>query len=379
MTESPSLVQRLLRVPLFYKILLGNLLIVTLGAATGTVITVWHVRRYPEDLHLWLIGVFVAVGLIVSFWVNNMILRVALKPLDRLQEGVDAVGQGRLDVHVYNDGPSDERFDRLIDTFNHMVAQQQADARRLQMLSHRILQAQEDERQRVARELHDEAAQALTSLLVHLRLLERSQTPEQAQQRVHELRELTAQALEEVRRVALDLRPKILDDLGLIAALGWRVDELNADGHAKATLRVEGVTERLPRTVELVFYRVAQEAMNNAARHAEANTVTLTLARRADLLSLEIVDDGKGFDPAAKLGDKYDAVTHSTGGLGLAGIRERMSMIGGTGEIESSPGQGTRVAVTVSLSALPADENDNIQSAGATVVTTTPSSQSVLK
>jgi two-component system NarL family sensor kinase len=124
---------------------------------------------------------------------------------------------------------------------------------------------------------------------------------------------------------------------------------------------------------------VAQEAMNNAARHAEANIVTLTLARRADLLSLEIVDDGKGFDPAAKLGDKYDAVTHSTGGLGLAGIRERMSMIGGTGEIQSAPGQGTRVAVTVSLSALPADENDNIQSAGATVVTSAPTGQPVLK
>ncbi|MBI1297342.1 HAMP domain-containing protein [bacterium] len=380
MTESPSLVQRLLRIPLFYKILLGNSLIVTLGAAAGTVVTVWHVRRYPEDLHLWLIGVFVVVGLIVSFLVNNVILRVALKPLDRLQEGVNAVGQGRLlDVHVYNGGPSDERFDRLIETFNQMVAQQQADAHRLQTLSHRILQAQEDERQRVARELHDEAAQALTSLLLHLRLLERAYTPEQAQQRVHELRELTAQALEEVRRVALDLRPKILDDLGLIAALGWRVDELNADGRAKATLRIEGVTERMPRTVELVFYRVAQEAMNNAARHAEANNVTLTLARRADLLSLEIVDDGKGFDPAAKLGGKYDAVTHSTGGLGLAGIRERMSMIGGTGEIQSSPGQGTRVAVIVSLLALPADENDNIQSARATVVTTAPTAQPALK
>ncbi|MEZ4830426.1 MAG: sensor histidine kinase [Caldilineaceae bacterium] len=360
MTEPSSLLQRLLRVPLFYKILLGNSLIVTMGAVAGTVVTVWHTRRFPNDMQFWLIAIFAAVGLIISFLVNNWILRVALKPLDRLQEGVDAVGEGRLDVHVRNGGPSDERFDRLIDTFNQMVAQQQADARRLQMLSHRILQAQEEERQRVARELHDEAAQALTSLLVHLRLLERSYTPEQAQQRVHELRELTAQALEEVRRVALDLRPKILDDLGLIAALAWRVDELNADGRAKATLRVEGVTERLPHTVELVFYRVAQEALNNAARHADAETITLTLARRGELLSMEIVDDGKGFDPAQKLGARYDADTHSTGGLGLAGIRERMSMIGGAGVIESSPGAGTRIAVSVSPSAMPIAETDAV-------------------
>lgn len=358
MTDPSGLLRRLLRIPLFYKILLGNSLIVSVGAVAGTVVTVWHVRRYPEDLHLWLIGVYAVVGLIVSFLVNNWILRLALKPLDRLQEGVDAVRQGRSDILVRDKGPSDERFDRLIETFNQMVAQQHADARRLQLLSHRILQAQEEERQRVARELHDEAAQALTSLLVHLRLLERAYTPEQAQQRVHELRELTAQALEEVRRVALDLRPKILDDLGLIAALAWRVDEFNAAEGARATLRIEGVNARLPRTVELVFYRVAQEALNNAARHAEAATVTLTLARRDDVLSLEIVDDGKGFDPAEKLNSKFDASIQHTGGLGLTGIQERMSMIGGVGEIESAPGEGTRVAVTAFLSTLPVQEHN---------------------
>ncbi len=358
MSESSGLVQRLLRIPLFYKILLVNSLIVVLGAIGGTVVTVWHVRRYPEDLHFWLIAAFVAVGMLVSFLVNNMILRLTLKPLDRLQEGVDAVGKGRLDVQVQKDAHSDERFDRLIDTFNQMVQQQQADARRMQMLSHRILQAQEEERQRVARELHDEAAQALTSLLVHLRLLERAYTPEQAQQRVHELRELTAQALEEVRRVALDLRPKILDDLGLIAALRWRVDEFNAAGQARATLHVEGVSERLPRTVELVFYRVAQEALNNAARHAEATSVTMTLARHDDILSLSITDDGKGFDLSQKLSGKYDEITGSTGGLGLMGISERMSMIGGLGEIQSSPGQGTQVLVSASLSVPGIAESD---------------------
>jgi two-component system, NarL family, sensor histidine kinase UhpB len=335
---------RFLRVPLFYKILLANSAIVAVGAVAGTVIPVWHVLSYPDDLHYELIVLFIAVGLAISFAVNKRILQVALKPLDCLQAAVDAIRRGEPDIQIVCPGPSDERFDRLIETFNQMVSQQAADAHRLQTLSHRILQAQEEERQRVARELHDEAAQALTSLLVHLRLLERAYTPEQAQERVSELRELTAQALEEVRRVALDLRPKILDDLGLIAALGWRVDEFNAAGDAVASLTVEGIHERLPRTIELVFYRVAQEALNNVARHAAATQVMLALSSNEGHLSLSVGDNGRGFDtsrPAPQNG--------TAGGLGLLGIRERMSMVGGTVEIVSTPGQGTRLCARVPM------------------------------
>ena len=113
---------------------------------------------------------------------------------------------------------SDERFDRLAATFNQMLDTLEQDARQLHQLSQAILQAQEDERQRVARELHDEAAQALTSLLVRLRLLERADDPAAARQHIQELRALTARALEDVRRVALELRPTILDDLGLADA-----------------------------------------------------------------------------------------------------------------------------------------------------------------
>lgn len=347
MTNLPSL-QRLMRVPLIYKILVGNMLIVALGAVVGTVITVWHVRRYPEDPHYGLIVIFVAIGFAISFVVNNQILKMALQPLDCLQAAVNAIRRGQPGVQIRCGGPTDERFDRLVETFNLMVSQQAADAHRLQTLSHRILQAQEEERQRVARELHDEAAQALTSLLVHLRLLERAHTPEQAQQRVHELRELTAGALEEIRRVALDLRPKILDDLGLVAALAWRVDEFNAAEGATATLHVEGISERLPRMVELVFYRVAQEALNNAARHAAATHVGLMLSRSGETLHLSIVDDGKGFDVARKLDSQSP---NHTGGLGLLGIRERMSMIGGGAEIDAAPGHGTRIAVHAPIAA----------------------------
>jgi two-component system sensor histidine kinase UhpB len=328
--------QRILRIPIFYKILLANSAIVGLGAAAGTVITVWHVRRYPEDIHYELIAFFTVAGLILSFFVNRWVLRRALEPLGRLQEAVDEIRQGQPGVRVALGSVSDEQFERLAETFNRMVAELERNAQQLKQLPHQILQAQEEERQRLARELHDEAAQSLTSLLVLLRLLERARDPEKAQQHLQELRDLTARALEDVRRVALDLRPTILDDLGLAAALEWRVDELNQAYDVQATIQIEGLGQRLPRDIELVFYRVGQETLSNVARHARARHVAISLRRENGLINLEVVDDGVGFDPNALPGPELR-------GLGLLGMRERMAMITGMLTIESEPGRGTRV------------------------------------
>lgn len=330
------LLQRVLRVPLFYKLLLANSTIVTLGAVFGTSITVWHVRTYPQDVHDELIALFVGVGLVVSFVVNNWVLKRALTPLDRLQTAVDAVRGGVTNVRVEPGLTSDDRFDRLAETFNQMIERLEENAQRLQHLSRQILQAQEEERRRLARELHDEAAQALTSLLVHLRLLERAHTPEEAQQRVQELRQLTAQALDEVRRVALDLRPTILDDLGLGPALAWRVDECNKLAGMHATITISGLEQRLPREVELVFYRVGQEALSNVVRHAHAQEVAVRLQQVNGQVTLEIRDDGQGFDPAAVHGDNGQ-------GFGLMGMAERLAMIDGHLRIQSAPGRGTCV------------------------------------
>lgn len=328
----------LLRLPLFYKILLANSAIVACGAVGGTIITVWHVRSYPQDFHYELIALFAATGLTISFAVNYFVLKATLTPLDKLQSGVDEVQSGKLDVRV-DPGPlSDERFDRLTTTFNDMLARLERDARQLHELSGAILQTQEEERHRVARELHDEAAQALTSLLVRLRLLERSETPEDARKQVQELRALTAQALEDVRRVALELRPTILDDLGLQAALGWRVDELNESGAVAVELRVDGLHDRLPRHMELVLYRVAQEALTNIIRHAHATHAWITITAESDSIAMEVADDGIGLDTTA---------TGRPLGLGLLGMRERLSLVGGELRIESQASMGTRIAVRV--------------------------------
>lgn len=324
--------QRLRRLPLLGRILLINSAIVTLGAVFGTSVVIWHVRAYPNDFHYQLIIPFLMVGIILSGVVNYVALRLALAPLDRIQAAVDAVREGQRSVRA-DPGPSgDERIARLAETFNQMLDDLEQDALQLHQLSRAILQAQEEERQRVARELHDEAAQALTSLLVRIRLLERSDDPLAARQHTRELRELTAEALEQVRRVALELRPTILDDLGLLAALEWRVDEFNAAGAAHASLKADCGSPRLAHPVELACFRVAQEALTNAARHAQAQQVSISLSQTGGWIILAISDDGRGFDPATL-----------KPGLGLRGMRERLALVGGTLLVESRPGAGTRI------------------------------------
>lgn len=348
-TES-SRWQRLLRIPIFYKILLANSAIVGLGAAAGTIITVWHVTSYPDDIHYELIAFFAVAGIFISFVVNKWVLQRALEPLDRLQDAVDKVRRGQTNARVRLGRVTDEQFDRLAETFNRMLAGQERHAQQMQQLSRQILQAQEEERHRLAHELHDEAAQALTSLLVHLRLLERAHDPEKAQQQIQELRDLTACALEDVRRVALDLRPTILDDLGLGPALEWRVDEFTEISGVHTHIQIDGLEQRLPPEIELVFYRVGQESLNNIARHAQAQNVSLLLCRANGQISLEITDDGVGFNPGQTPAD-------SPRGLGLLGMRERMAMINGTFTIESAPGRGTRIVAVAPLEKIRGEEN----------------------
>ena len=333
---------RVYRLPLAHKILIANSAIVTIGAVFGTIITVRYVLRFPDDVPYLLISFFGVSGILISFLVNDWVLKKTLAPLDRLQDAVDEVRAGKTDVVVDPGKISDERFDRLADTFNLMLTQLEENTFEMQQLSRQILQAQEAERHRLARELHDEAAQALTSLIVRLRLLERANNPEEAQQRVAELRELTALALEDVRRVALDLRPTILDDLGLGPALEWRVDEFNRLGEVTARLSIRGLSQRLPSEMELIFYRTGQEALSNVMKHANATSVHVELWTAEDQVHLRIQDDGRGFEPGETM--------HSyRPGLGLLGMRERLGMIGGNLQMQSAPGGGAAIHATAPL------------------------------
>jgi len=197
----------------------------------------------------------------------------------------------------------------------------------------RIVTAQELERRRLARELHDETGQALTSILLGLKQLEGAGAPEA----VAELRELVVATLQDVRRLAVELRPKVLDDFGLFPAL-----ERLTQGFAEQTgiavdLEASTITERMPLDVETAIYRIVQESLTNVVKHARAERVSILLTRSDGRIKVVIEDDGTGFDPSSADG----------GGLGLVGMRERIELLDGALTVESSATSGTTVAVEV--------------------------------
>jgi signal transduction histidine kinase len=206
--------------------------------------------------------------------------------------------------------------------------------------------AQEAERARVARDLHDQVGQSLTSVLLALRLVAGSVDQSlidrnQIQRRISHTRHLAAQALRDVQAVASGLRPAVLDDFGLAAALERLAVDLSAQHRIPIELTTEGLADetRLPRDHELAAYRVVQEALTNAMRHAGPERVKVIATCAARVVRVTVEDDGIGFDPAA--------VRHRS--LGLAGMRERMTMAGGLLSIDSGPGRGTRVVAEVPI------------------------------
>jgi two-component system sensor histidine kinase UhpB len=215
----------------------------------------------------------------------------------------------------------------------------------IRALLHEALTAQEVERGRIARELHDETAQTLTTLLVELRAVEESQDLAAAFGMASKLRGLVSLALEGVQRMARGLRPSVLDDLGLEDALErLGLDMSHANGFVVDVHATGPRLPRLPEALETALYRVAQEALTNASKHASPKAVSILLHRNPGELRLVIEDDGKGFDVAE---------TPSAVQLGLAGMRERVHLVGGSVTIESSPGHGTTIFVSVPLPGTP--------------------------
>jgi signal transduction histidine kinase len=209
----------------------------------------------------------------------------------------------------------------------------------------RIVEAQELERRRLSRELHDETGQALTSILLGLRTLEGANEKDDLPTAIAELRELVVETLQDVRRLALELRPKALDDFGLVPAL-----ERLAGSFAEQTGIVVELESRLPETrlpseVETVLYRVVQEALTNVVKHAHAEHVSVLLHERNGVVATVIEDDGRGIP--AKMLDALEA--SKKGGLGLVGMRERVALVDGRFRVEANEGAGTTIVVEVPL------------------------------
>jgi signal transduction histidine kinase len=214
--------------------------------------------------------------------------------------------------------------------------------RRFEALSRQLLTVQERERRSLAVELHDEIGQVLTA--VKLRLLQLGQAGglRRAEPALAESLQSVDQALQQVRQLALDLRPSLLDDLGLEPALRWLLDRYNREGGPAARLIARLGEPRLPAPVEIVCFRVVQEALTNVRRHARASRVLVFLKRRATGLALTVRDDGAGFDVRTAL-----AAAASGASLGLLGMQERVQFAGGLFTVTSAPGRGTRLRVWV--------------------------------
>jgi signal transduction histidine kinase len=281
-----------------------------------------------------------SVGLAAALWLTWVITR----PILQLAQAARAVGQGDLSLRVPR--WADDELGELADAFNAMVADLKVAAGELEKrermrseLLERVISAQEEERLRIARDLHDHTSQSLVSLIVQLKLVETAPDQAARSQNLAELRRQLREALEDVRRMALDLRPVVLDDLGLIEGIQWFANRCRQDGDLEIQMVACEPCNVLPKREAVALYRVAQETLSNVIKHSHARVARIELGCDDESIHLEICDDGVGFDPHQE--------RLPNGGIGLFGMQERVQLLGGELVVESRPGHGTRVRATV--------------------------------
>jgi two-component system sensor histidine kinase UhpB len=336
-----------LRLPLIVRILATNAAVVLLGAVVGTLLT----RQLAGRSTLGLMLTLAALGVAVSLVLNYLVLRRTLQPLSELTRAVDRIEEDPANPRLPMVSREDPDLARLTTALNTMLdrlaahaATIEANRQSLRTLSLQVLSAQEDERKRIARELHDETSQSLASLLISLERID-AVIPDDLphlKERLRAARSLTTRAIDDLRTLVADLRPLVLDDLGLAPAIRWYAsDRLEPEG-IDVTVEAAPDLPRLPAHIETAVFRIAQEAISNVLTHADAGQVRVRLSRGRDL-ELEIEDDGIGFDSMRPV--PPDSRQH----MGLFGIRERAAALGGEARVESTPGEGTRVSVTIPL------------------------------
>ena len=303
---------------------------------------------------LWWAGTILVTVLVVNLVTGRLILR----RLEQVAQSLTRFGRGQFDLRLPADNP--DEIGRLAAAFNDMGQRLQSeeaqnrtltrDLRRLAFerleLLKRLITAQEEERRRVARDLHDGLGQDLAGLAFRLEIVERlgADRPEQARAHIRQLRAQIAETTNRVYDIILALRPSMLDDLGLAPALHAQAERVLKDTGVKFEMEASGLARRLPPEIETALFRTFQEALYNVARHARARHVRLWLAAPDGQFEGEIVDDGCGFDIGNVRPNE-----NSPRGLGLLGMQERVTQCGGVLEIFSWPGAGTRVSIRIPL------------------------------
>lgn len=277
-------------------------------------------------------GQLVVLGLllVLTFCVNVWMLQRRFAPLESLIDRIERMDPA-APATIQLGGDPVKEIDRLSRSFNKLLERVESERRRS---SHLVLRAQEEERRRVARDLHDEVNQALTALLLRLEALTQDLPPEQRED-VVALKQLTTQAMDELLNLARQLRPTALDDHGLVTAIEAQVKGFGDRTGIATRLETEGDPASLDDERQTVIYRIAQEALANAGRHAGASRVDVSLTAVGDGAQLRVADDGAGFDP----------VVARRGGLGLEGMAERAKLVGGELDLRSAPGAGTEITL----------------------------------
>ncbi len=349
--QNHRLLKRLRTIPIFYKVLVANSAIIFVGATVGTwLATQLRPGSYAPTI---ILVAFVTIGWLVSVALNFVLLQFAFRPLMDLGKIMNHVQAGERSLRAPLTGV-DLQADQLASTFNMMLeAIDEANRQRATL----IINAQEEERKRVARELHDETSQILTSLLISLAVLEESITSQQARDRIAETRQMAHQTLRAIRNLSFDLRPSALDDLGLLPALHWYIKEYQQKCALEVDFQASGFKERLPAELETVLYRIVQEALTNTARHAQAQKVIVRLEESKHEIHAIVSDNGSGFD-AEKVKKMPGAGQEH--GWGLVGMHERASLLDGHLTITSRPEQGTTIDVSIPLHSITTSSQTNL-------------------
>lgn len=309
----PTLVTQLLAIN---SILIALTVLATAAAGRLDVTAVADRRQY----------LVIVAGVLATVLVNGVVLRRRLEPLHAIIDTMERVDLSEGGLRATGRADTEEvarlhaAFNRMMDRLEHERTEA-ADA---------VLRAQEDERARLARDLHDEVNQALTAVLLRLQATTLAAPPELAGE-LRETQAVATQAMGELRRLAHELRPTTLDDHGLAAALRSQVDAFGVKAGIDARLQLSGDVDDFRDDEQLVVYRVVQEALSNAARHAGARHITVSVRRKGARGVVQIADDGRGIDPQAVRGH------------GLAGMRERARQAGGRLDVLSTPGGGTTI------------------------------------
>jgi signal transduction histidine kinase len=326
-----------LRFPLLGKLVGANVLIVIVAVTVA--ISSHAGNAGDQQMVALLIG-----ALLIALAVNLLLVRVALQPLQKLEETAERVSRGDMNARVPQSAIADRDMERVGRTLNLLLDSLVSDRQRMRRLAAEVIRTGDRERARVAHELHDSTAQGLAALVLQLSAVARDSGEPGIASRLETIKELAADVMEEVRVLAHTVYPRVLDNLGLRAALEKLAREASeSDPTLEITVDADEGARRISQTFAAALYRVAQEGVSNALKHGAPRAIKIMLAVTEREVVLEIADDGNGFDPA-ETDQRHPS-------MGLFALRERLSLIEGELDIISHPGGGTRIVASVPLNA----------------------------